>query len=232
VFSVCRLLSRRCHHISSIPQLNSCPSQNRTSGFPIHPAPRVAIQRAAALRHGFRSMRMRGVGHPTRPRARTRLSVSGRFPADCHSLHSVNVSLSRSSTRGDLRSAGVSRFFAMPLRPTGPHHSRRGPPPPSFYIGRSTRGLQCDLAPRASVRRSPGYLPVFEQLDAVLDPGVSVPRSSLSRSPLGLRPHGEDRHVPKSCRFSGLCVRFRAPPFTSLLSLVLLPAFRFQSLRY
>src|SRR5210317_1025305 len=34
VFSVIRLLSRRCHKISSIPQLLSCPSQNRTSGFP------------------------------------------------------------------------------------------------------------------------------------------------------------------------------------------------------
>ena len=34
VFSVFRLLSRRCHKIFSIPQLLSCPSQNRTSGFP------------------------------------------------------------------------------------------------------------------------------------------------------------------------------------------------------
>jgi hypothetical protein len=39
VFSVCRLLSRRCHIISSIYQSYSCPSQNRTSGFPIHTAP-------------------------------------------------------------------------------------------------------------------------------------------------------------------------------------------------
>ena len=34
VFSVFRLLSRRCHKIFSIPQLLSCPSQNRTSSFP------------------------------------------------------------------------------------------------------------------------------------------------------------------------------------------------------
>src|SRR5210317_2286516 len=34
VFSVIRLLSRRCHNIFSIPQLLSCPSQNRTSSFP------------------------------------------------------------------------------------------------------------------------------------------------------------------------------------------------------
>jgi hypothetical protein len=34
VFSVCRLVSRRCHNISSILKLHSSPSQNRTSGFP------------------------------------------------------------------------------------------------------------------------------------------------------------------------------------------------------
>ena len=72
VFSVGRLLSRRCHSISSIPRLHSCPSQNRTSGFPIHPAPRGVLQRASALRHGFRSMRMRGVGQPTWAKAWTK----------------------------------------------------------------------------------------------------------------------------------------------------------------
>ena len=35
VFSVCRLVSRRCHNISAIHQLCLTPSQNRTSGFPI-----------------------------------------------------------------------------------------------------------------------------------------------------------------------------------------------------
>ena len=44
MFSVGRLLSRRCHNMSSILQLNSCPSQNRTSGFPIHPAPRYLVE--------------------------------------------------------------------------------------------------------------------------------------------------------------------------------------------
>ena len=34
VFSVCRLVSRRCHNISAIPQLCPRPSQNRTKGFP------------------------------------------------------------------------------------------------------------------------------------------------------------------------------------------------------
>ena len=48
---------------------DSCPSQNRTSGFPRHPAPRGVIQRASALRHGFRSMRIRDVGQPTYCRA-------------------------------------------------------------------------------------------------------------------------------------------------------------------
>jgi len=46
-------------------------------------------------------------------------------------------------------------------------------------------------------RRSPGYLPVVVRLDAVLDPGVPASRSSLPRSPHGLRPNGEDRHNPK-----------------------------------
>jgi hypothetical protein len=35
VFSVCRLVSRRCHSISPIHQLCLSPSQNRTNGFPI-----------------------------------------------------------------------------------------------------------------------------------------------------------------------------------------------------
>jgi len=46
------------------------------------------------------------------------------------------------------------------------------------------------------VRRSPGYLPAVVQLDAVLDPGGSASRSSLSRSPLGLLLNGEDRPAP------------------------------------
>lgn len=68
-FLCIRLFSRRCHTISTMAQLISCPSQNRTSGFPIHPAPRVVIQQASALRHGFRSLRILGVGHPTQARA-------------------------------------------------------------------------------------------------------------------------------------------------------------------
>src|SRR5215510_13931666 len=35
VFSVCRLVSRRCHSISAIHWLYLSPSQNRTNGFPI-----------------------------------------------------------------------------------------------------------------------------------------------------------------------------------------------------
>src|SRR4029077_14477523 len=35
VFSVCRLVSRRCHSISALHQLCLSPSQNRTNGFPI-----------------------------------------------------------------------------------------------------------------------------------------------------------------------------------------------------
>jgi hypothetical protein len=42
--------------LSLCPSLNLSPSQNRTSGFPIHPAPRFVLQYASALRHGFRSL--------------------------------------------------------------------------------------------------------------------------------------------------------------------------------
>jgi len=69
VFSVCRLLSRRCHNISSIYQSYSCPSQNRTSGFPIHTAPRLVIQYASVLRQGFRPLRMLPVGQSIQARA-------------------------------------------------------------------------------------------------------------------------------------------------------------------
>ena len=87
--------------------------------------------------------------------------------------------LSRLTCRGGLRSAVITRLFAMPLRLTGPHHSRRGLPLPSFYFGQSTRVLPLRLIPQELfVRRSPGYLSVVVELDAVFDPGVSAPHSS------------------------------------------------------
>ena len=105
---------------------------------------------------------------------------------------------SRTTNRGDLRSAGVSRLIARPLQLSGPHHSRRGHPTPSFHIARGTRVLPLRSIPQELLdRRSPGYLPAVVQLDAVLDPGVSASHSSLTRSPHGLRPTGEDRPVPK-----------------------------------
>ena len=206
MFSVCRLLSRRCHDISSILQLTPAPLRTGQAAFPY--------------------IRLLG-SHSASLFAYSCQVSSHRYFTPC--IVSLFL-LSRPTNRGDLRSAGVTRFIARPLRHSGPHHSRRGPPVPSFYIGRGTRGSACRVvSPRAScARRSPGYLPVFEQLDAVWDPGVSASRSSLSRSPLGLRLNGKDRLVPKSCWFSGLCVRFRATLFTSLLLLVLLPAFAFS----
>ena len=86
--------------------------------------------------------------------------------------------------------------------------------------------------PRALVRRSPGYLPAVVQLDAVLDPGGLALCSSVSHSPRGLRHIGKDRHALKLNLFSGLCVRFRATPFTSLLSFIFLSGLRLQSLNY
>jgi len=113
-------------------------------------------------------------------------------------LHSVSVSLTWATSCGDLRLAGISRFSATPLRLTGPHHSRRGLPIASFYIGFGTRVLPLRMIPQELLdRRSPGYLPVVVQLDAVLDPGGSVSRSSIPRSPHGLRPMRQDRQSPK-----------------------------------
>jgi len=136
--------------------------------------------------------------------------------------------LSRPTNRGDLRSAGISRFIARPLRLSGPHHSRRGHPTPSFYIGRGTRVLPLRLIPQELLdRRSPGYLPAVVWLDAVLDPGVSALHSSLSRSPHGLRPTGEDRHNPKIVGSRGYVSdsglhpsprRTRTSPFTAFAS--------------
>jgi hypothetical protein len=104
---------------------------------------------------------------------------------------------SRLTHRGDLRSAGVSRLLATPLRLTGPHHSRRGLLLPSFYIEQDTRVLPLRLIPQELlVRRSPGYLPAVVWLDAVYDPGVSALCSSLPHSPLGLRLVREDRLAP------------------------------------
>ena len=106
--------------------------------------------------------------------------------------------LSRLTHRGDLRSAGISRLFATPLRLTGPHHSRRGHLLPSFHIGQDTRVLPLRLIPQGLlVRRLPGYLPAVGQLDAVFDPGGLALRSSVSHSPRGLRHSGKDRHAPK-----------------------------------
>jgi len=106
--------------------------------------------------------------------------------------------LSRAIDRRDLRSAGISRFIARPLRYTGSHHSRRGHSRPSFYIGHGARVLPLRLIPQGLLaRRSPGYLPAVAQLDAVLDPGETVSRSSLSRLPRGLRPVRGDRPIPK-----------------------------------
>ena len=52
--------------------------------------------------------------------------------------------------RGNLRSAGISRFFARPLRLSSSHHLRRGLPTASFYIGCGTRVLPLRLtSPRA-----------------------------------------------------------------------------------
>ena len=123
--------------------------------------------------------------------------------------------------RGDLRSAVITRFIARPLRLSGPHHLRRGHPAASFYIGRGTRVLAgvadsprapcsslawllaCRWAARCCLRpRGVGFALVFNALAAW--PAPTLRGSARSQNYL----------------FSGLCVRFRATPFTSLLSLI------------
>ena len=69
---------------------------------------------------------------------------------------------SRSTHRGDLRSAGVSRVIARPLRHTGPHHLRRGHPHALFLHWAGYSGYYEERLPKSRDRRSPGYLPVFE----------------------------------------------------------------------
>jgi hypothetical protein len=69
VFSVCRLISQRCHNISSISELHSSPSQNRASSFPTH---------GSSICHS----------------ASFRLSVSDLCSLLIHSLHSGSVSSS------------------------------------------------------------------------------------------------------------------------------------------
>ena len=90
--------------------------------------------------------------------------------------------LPRSTSRGDLRSAGITRFFARPSRFTGPHHSRRCHSLPSFYIGQSTRGFPWRSSPKGLSRRSPGYFSVVVWLDAVLDPGEAYTPLTCSSS--------------------------------------------------
>ena len=171
-------LVARDYYVSGAPALRHSlhpgPSQNRTSSFPTS---------GSSVCH---SVRLRP--YPCQIR--------------CHCFSTPCIVpvflLSRSTNRGDLRSAGISRLFATPLRLTGPHHSRRGHLTPSFYIGRDTRVLPLRSIPQEHLdRRSPGCLPVVGLLDAVLDPGVPASRSSVSRSPLGLRPYREDRLFPK-----------------------------------
>ena len=130
-------------------------------------------------------------------------------PIRCHRFFTPCIVpvflLSRLTHRGDLRSAGVGRLFATPLRLSGPHHSRRGHLLPSFYIGQDTRVLPLRSIPQGPLaRRSPGYLPAVVQLDAVCDPGVSASCSSLLlHSPHGLRRFRADRHFPNIQRSRG-----------------------------
>ena len=77
VFSVCRLVSRRCHSISALHGLYLSPSQNRTNGFPISGS---SFNHAAVQKGSGSRARAPGASPPavglggTRPRYTTGVS--------------------------------------------------------------------------------------------------------------------------------------------------------------
>ena len=132
--------------------------------------------------------------------------------------------LSRSTARGDLHSAGVSRVIARPLRHTGPHHSRRGHPHALFLHWAGYSGYYEDTSPRepGNVAR---LVTCLSSSSSMLSgtPGVGDALVDRARTAWPA-PAGKGSAPHQTERFSGLRVRCRATPFTSLLSRVLLSA--------
>jgi len=101
-------------------------------------------------------------------------------------------------------------------------------PYPLFTLGRVLGYYPRGCFPKSLARRSPGYLPAVARLDAVLDPGgggVTLVYIALAAWPASSE---KDSARSKIECFSGLCVRFRATPFTSPHSLLCLPPFGFS----
>ena len=138
--------------------------------------------------------------------------------------------LSQSIYRGDLRSAGVTRFIARPLRHTGPHHSRRGHPWISFHIDPGTRVLPLRIFPQELFDSSLAWLFTCRcATRCCLRPrGVSfvLVYNVLTTWPA---PDKRGSALSQNSKFSELCVRFRATPFTSLHLLLLLSVSFFRS---
>ena len=118
--------------------------------------------------------------------------------------------LARSTSRGDLRSAGVSRVIARPLQHTGPHHSQRGHPLALFPHWAGYSGTYEDTRPKSRVPSLPWLLACLRAARCCLGPrgaeGALVARARprmacACTERIGTHPHG---------RFSGLRVRFRA----------------------
>jgi len=65
----CWPLPRRCHNISPIARVVTRPLSEPDKRISQHPAPRSIIQRASALRMGFRSMPIRTLGQPIQSNA-------------------------------------------------------------------------------------------------------------------------------------------------------------------
>jgi hypothetical protein len=123
--------------------------------------------------------------------------------------------LSRAIDRGNLRSAGISRFIARPLR------SYRSPSLASASSGRLLLRWRPYSATILSIwdvfaknlwdifRCSPGYSNVVVLLDAVCDPGVPVGARHQRASHFACAQNQRIGTVPKF-QFSGLRFRFRA----------------------
>ena len=183
VFSVCRLVYRRCHNISSLAKLFSSPSQNRASGFPTHGSP---------------------ICHSV-----IHLSASDLCSLLFHSLHSGNVSSSavdRSwgpSLSGHYPTSSLSiTAYRSPSLATWPFEHL-------LLHWCSYSGTRPMLSLR-TYHHSPGYSHAVEQLDAVCDSGGAVDTRLWRISCMACTAPERFGPHPKRYKFSELWFRFRA----------------------
>ncbi len=154
VFSVIRLVSRRCHNISAIHQLYPSPSQNRTSSFPTS---------GSSLKHSV-------AGGTVPPWL---LSVFGLFSQVMSRIESCLCF----SSHGCL-SAGTFTPRGLAASPLNRFPSRYGVTicEPSFTLARHTRATFAQERPR-----TPGLLHYCCSARCCLRPRGLVNRSPIAR---------------------------------------------------